>query len=148
MTDNEEKKEVAVYYQKPIILLGDAQPGTYVYNDDAELSYIDEVYHMHMYGIERWGSKDSTIVYPITLETSRIMERMAKERNRWHKSNLMNPDFSRQLEQDLYDLMCIDVYDEEYGKKESEIWSRIECRYQEMVAHAKALGIFRETKED
>ena len=138
-----EKKEIPVYYQKPIIMLGEAQPGTYVYNDDAEIAYIDEDFRQHSYAIERWGSKDSTVVYPITLETSRIMERMAKERKRWHKSNLMNPDFSRQLEQDLFDLMSIDVYDEEYGKKEDAIWNRINCRYEEMKAHAIALGIFK-----
>lgn len=39
-----------------------------------------------------------------------------------------------------------DVYDEEYGKKENAIWNNIEERYQEMVEHAKALGIFRGEK--
>ncbi|MBQ8713049.1 MAG: hypothetical protein IJ551_09580 [Prevotella sp.] len=137
-----EKKNIAVYYEKPIVRLGDVEPGSYVYNSDAELCYVDEQYWLHCYGIEIGAGKDS-IAYPITLETSRIMAKMAAVRKKWHKGNIMNSTFSRELEDDLHELMTIDVYDEDYGKKETAIWQRIEDRYQEMVGHAKALGIFR-----
>ena len=137
-----EEKKIAVYYTKPIVAVGEVQPGSYVYDGDAELCYVDEEYHLHSYAIEKWVSKD-TPVFPITLETTRIMEKMAAVRNKWHKANIMNANFSRELTSALYDLMAIDVYDEEYGKKEDAIWNSIEERYQEMVEHAKALGIFR-----
>ena len=141
-----EEKKIAVYYTKPIVAVSEVQPGSYVYDGKAELCYVDEEYHLHSYAIEKWVSKD-TPVFPITLETQRIMEKMAEVREKWHKANIMNADFSRELTSALYDLMEIDVYDEEYGKKENAIWNNIEERYQEMVEHAKALGIFRGEKE-
>ena len=131
-----EEKKIAVYYTKPIKAVGEIQPDSYVYDGDAEICYVDDNHHLHSYAIEKWVSKD-TPVFPITLETQRIMEKMAAVRNKWHKANIMNANFSRELTSALYDLMEID------GKKEDAIWNKIEERYQEMVEHAKALGIFR-----
>lgn len=108
----------------------------------AHLCYVDEEYCLHSYVIEYRYSRD-TIVYPISLETQRIMEKMAAHREKYHKGNIMNADFSRELEAALYDLMSIGIYDEDYGKKEAAIWERLEKRYDELVEHAKALHIFR-----
>lgn len=141
-----EKKEIAVYYQKPIARLGDMKPGDYVFDEDANLCYIDEEYGMHHYAIEHWSSKDS-IVYPITIQTNEIMERMRALRQKYHDSNLMNPYFSRELEDGLYQIMCIDINDEHYGKKEDEMWAKLERRYNELVEHAKALHIYRDPLE-
>lgn len=138
---NEEKK-LPVYYEKPMVELGSVEPGTYVYDSDAQLCYVDEEYRLHSHSIEHWCSKD-TIVYPISLETQRIMEKMAAHRDKYHKGNIMNADFSRELEAALFDLMSIDIYDADYGKKETAIWERLEKRYNELVEHAKALHIFR-----
>ena len=138
---NEEKK-IPVYYEKPMVELGTVEPGTYVYDSLAQLCYVDEEYRLHSYAIERGYSKD-TIVYPISLETQRIMEKMAAHREKYHKGNIMNADFSTELEAALYDLMSIGIYDEDYGKKEAAIWERLEKRYNELVEHAKALHIFR-----
>lgn len=138
----QEEKKIPVYYEKPMVELGSVEPGTYVYDSDAQLCYVDEEYRLHRHSIEHWCSKD-TIVYPISLETQRIMEKMAAHRDKYHKGNIMNADFSRELEAALFDLMSIDIYDADYGKKESAIWERLEKRYNELVEHAKALHIFR-----
>jgi len=138
--------EVAVYYKKPIVKLGEMKPGDYVYDSDANLCYIDEEYHMHHYAIESWCSKE-TIVYPITLQTTAIMERMRQLRQKYCDSNIMNAEFSRELENALYEIMCIDVNDEKYGDKEEAKWVKLEQRYQELVVHAKALHIYRDPDE-
>ena len=141
-----EKKDIEVYYTKPIVAVGEIQPGSYVYDGNAEVCYVDDDHHLHSYAVEKLVGKD-TPVFPITLETQRIMEKMAAIRNKWHKANIMNANFSQELRCALYDLMDIDVYDEEYGKKEDAIWNRIEQRYKELVVHAKALGIYRGKEE-
>ena len=91
-----EEKKIAVYYTKPIKAVGEIQPDSYVYDGDAEICYVDDNHHLHSYAIEKWVSKD-TPVFPITLETQRIMEKMAAVRNKWHKANIMNANFSREL---------------------------------------------------
>lgn len=133
--------KVAVYYSKPIVRLGDMNPGDYVFDNNANLCYIDEDYILHHYAIESWGSKD-TIVYPITLETEIIMERMRKLRQKYHDSNLMNSYISHELEVALHEIMSLDIEEENYGKKEEDMWAKLERRYNEMAEHAKTLHIY------
>ena len=142
----EEKKEIAVYYQKPVARLGDMKPGDYVFDDDANLSYIDEDYVMHHFAIERWCNKD-TVVYPVTIMTNEIMERMRKLRQKYHDSNIMNSYFSKELEDGLHEIMSVDINDEDCTKKEEMIWGRLERRYEELVEHAKALHIYTDPVE-
>lgn len=141
-----EERKIAVYYRKPIAFLGDMKPGDYVYDEDANLCYIDEEYALHFYGLESWRGKDS-IVYPITLETDEIMAKMRKLRQKYHDTNIMNATFSRELEQGLFELMRIDVEDKEYGTKMDKVWAKLERRYNELVEHAKALCIYRDPYE-
>ena len=134
-------KNIAVYYQKPIAKLGDMNPGDYVFDEDANLCYIDEDYVLHHYAIELWAGKDS-IVYPISLQTNEIMEKMRKLRQKYHDSNIMNSYFSRELEDGRFEIMRLDINDEHYGKKEEALWAKLERRYDELVEHAKALHIY------
>ena len=142
-----EERKIAVYYQKPIAKLGDMKPGDYVYDEDANLCYIDDDYVLHHYAIEHWAIKDS-IVYPITLQTGIIMERMTKLRRRYHDTNLMNSYFSKELEDGLLEIMRLDINDENYGTKEEALWAKLERRYNELVEHAKALHIYRDPFEE
>jgi hypothetical protein len=122
------------------------KPGDYVYDEDANLCYIDEEYVLHSYGIESWKGKDA-IVYPITLETNEIMAKMRKLRRKYHDTNIMNSTFSRELEQGLFELMKIDVQDRAYSSKMDKVWAKLERRYNELVEHAKALCIYRDPYE-
>lgn len=139
-----EYKKRPYYYSKPIKAAGECNEGDWVYDDDAKLCYVtkNEEGHtiLHSYAIEHWISDDSP-VYPVTLSTKLIMDKMTELRERYHKNNIMNADFSRELEAGLFELMQVDEYEEGCQKKYDEIWTRLENRYQELLGHAKALGL-------
>lgn len=138
-------KEIRYYYSKPIVKLGDCKTGDWVYDDCAKLCYVEkneemDWFSLHSYGIESIPGKD-TLVYPLTHTTKEIMDKMSAHRDKYYKANIMNPDFSRELAQELHNLMLIDVYDEKYQEKAAEIWARLDKKFDELMVHAEALHI-------
>ena len=139
-----EEKKRPYYYSKPIKAAAECKEGEWVYDDDAKLCYVtkNEDGHtiLHSYAIEHWISDDAP-VYPVTLATKEIMDKMAAHRDLYHQNHIMNADFSRELEAELYNLMLVDEYADDCKEKYDEIWTRMEARYQELLGHAKALGL-------
>jgi hypothetical protein len=138
------KEELPYYYTKPIRKVGDLKHGEWVYNEDAYLCYVQKDpeigVRLHYYAIESFPH-DDTIVYPLTLATKEIMDKMYEHRMKYHNAHIMNPHFSRQLEDDLYRLMLVDETNPECQKQYNEIWSELDKRFEELVGHAKALHI-------
>ena len=141
-----EEKEKLSYYLTPIKKLKDCKVGDYVYNDRAELCYVDNCdymeghYVLKSYGFEIGCGMDAD-VYPITLQTARIMEKMAKHRDKWHKARIMDGAFSNELANELHELMLLNPYEEGYCEKEADFWQRLENRFEEMRAHGRALHL-------
>ena len=138
-------KELAFYYKKPIKKLCECTNGEYVYNNDAQIAcvtYNEEggYYSLHTYAIESMPHPE-TYVYPITIQTDMIMQEMRKHRERYYNANIMNPDFSRELEAELHNLMTIDDTVEGNGKKYQEIWDRMNERLNKRLEAAATLGI-------
>ena len=75
-------KNIPIYYQKPIVRLGDVEPGTYVFDSEGKLCYVDERHDKHSMYICTTSGLD-TPVYPITIETDRIMERVRELRRKY-----------------------------------------------------------------
>ena len=138
------KKDIPYYYQKPIKLLRNVRPGEWVYNSDANLCYVgtepDEFGYvtLHHYCIEQHSPGD-VYVYPLTLATKAIMEDMEKHRDKYHKSNMMNPNVSRYLEGKLHKLMLIDNSDESAREQYEAIWKQLDDNFDKMLAHKNAL---------
>ena len=70
-----------------------------------------------------------------------IMQEMRKHRERYHNANIMNPDFSRELEEELHNIMTIDDTVEGNGKKYHEIWDRMNERLNKRLEATATLGI-------
>lgn len=138
------------FYKNEIKTVKDCKHGEYVYNERAELCVVvktndpelGNITRLYSYCIETWPH-DDTIVYPVTLYTQKIMEKMYAHRELWHKYNIMNGSFSRQLADDLHELMSLDPDDDDYNDKYDAFWKRLNSRLEEMKAHAEALGIIR-----
>ena len=82
------KKRVPVpkLYRKPKKRLGDCKTGDWVYNDAAKLCFVEKfeatgMFTLYWYGGEEYVGGDE-VVYPITLETKKIMDRMSRLRAR------------------------------------------------------------------
>lgn len=138
------KKELPYYYTKPIRKVGELKHGEWVYDEDANLCYVTDSeglgISLHHYSIESIPPLNS-IVYPLTLSTKEIMDKMHEHRMKYHNAKIMNPTFSHQLEDDLYRLMLVDETNPECQKQYNEIWSELDKRFEELVGHAKALHI-------
>lgn len=139
------KKEAAYRYSKPIKNLGDCKTGDYVYSQEADLCEVEvnpekDEYNFYSYGISSWRSKD-TIVYPITLENTRIVKQMQELRDKYHKSCIMNADFNRELQDGLHELMLVDINDDKYSDKMNKVWSKLNKRYEELLSHARFLHL-------
>jgi hypothetical protein len=126
--------QIPDYYKKPQVCLGDVPTGTYVYDDEANLCYVGEDNTLHSYGIVS-GRHGDTIVYPITLETERIMKKMQELREKYNNDNIMNSQFNHELCEALHNIMNNDI------QKERETWNALYERYRELHGHAVALGI-------
>lgn len=139
------------YYEKKICRMKDLQTGDWVYNEDAELCYVEIVpredceygprYTLHAYMIEILVSED-TIVYPLSLQTKALADRMAEHRRKYHDANIMNADFSRELDQEFHKIMLVDESDRiESCKQYKEIWDRLDARLEELIGYAEKLHI-------
>ena len=138
-----------MYYQKLIKRLGDCETGEYVYDEDARLCYVekesdedgDTVFKLHSYAIVSTRFDPDAEVYPISLVNDDIMERMRAHRDKYHKANIMNPDFSRELEGKLSEIMHLDVHLADYKEKCREFWKSLDDRFEGLMMHARALGL-------
>lgn len=143
------EKENPVYYTKPIKMLSECETGEYVYNDEAELCYVEkrkngygDCFVLHHFGFETLcGDGENTEVYPITILTDEIMRNMRAHRKKWYDSRIMNPDFNRELIGRLSEFMHLDVEDVDYNQKSKEFWNELDARYEDIQGHACALGI-------
>ena len=143
-------KETPIYYKKLKKKLSDCKEGEWVYDDGAHLCYVTEdkkgFRNLHYYGIEYFPGNDA-IVYPLTLSTKEIMDRMTEIRNKYHKNRIMNSDISRELEEKLESLM--DINDEDLEDCDSLanpyelIWGEIERTLKERLEYAKKLFIIK-----
>lgn len=125
--------EMKSYYTKPEIRLGDAEPGTYVFNLEAELCYIDDERCLHSFYVRSVRSPEEP-VYPVTLETAHIMERMRVVWRKWSGESLMTASASRFLRDKLRRIMEIDPHDVERWRKEKTVWDEIEEKHDELTA--------------
>lgn len=121
------------YYAKPEIRLGDAEPGTYVFNLEADLCYIDDERCLHSFAIQSVRSPEEP-VYLVTLETSNIMERMRAVRRKWSGESLMTASVSRFLRDRLRRIMEIDPRDGDCWTREKAVWDEIREMYDELSA--------------
>lgn len=140
----EEVKKLPEYYLTPIVRLGDCKGGEYVYDNCAELAYVekrkDGIIELHTNGFVH-GCSNDTYVYPITLATKHIMDKMYALRQKYHNSHIMNSTFSHELSEALHTIMTLDPYDPEYKLKWKDFWDGLDNQYNEMLEHAKALHI-------
>lgn len=145
-------KEEPVYYKKTKKRLGDCKEGEWVYNSTADLCYVTEEKdghrNLHYFAIESYCGKD-TIVYPLSLTTKEIMDRMKGIYDKYHNNRIMNANIRRELENDLEELMNIDhdKYDEDEGQELSNayegIWLRVERILEERLEYARKLLIIK-----
>lgn len=138
------EKERRPFYETPIKHLKECNTGEYVFIGDGNLCYVERCadgYYNLYYGGMMMGTNGDHVVYPVTLATSDIMERMRAHRDKWHESHMMNAHFSRELEERLYRFMQIDPYSEDYREQFNAFWQELEAYYGEMLEHAKALHI-------
>jgi hypothetical protein len=140
------KESNPYYYTKPAVKLGDCKVGDWVYNQEADLCYVNESeitegeFQLHSMGIVTHCGND-TIVYPVTLITEYIMRRMKALRDKMHEKGLMNPARNHELCDRLNEIMELSIYDPEYNTKYYEFWENLEARYRELLGYARALGI-------
>ena len=121
---DERPKTFPEYYKKKIVKLGSVEPGTYVYDDEARLCYVDNNHVLHPYMFEEWSSL-STEVYPLSVETDRIMRDMRKFEDEWREKGLWGPDFRNKREHAVQEMMRIDNSVEGWWAKEEEIWNNL-----------------------
>ena len=116
-------KETPVYYKKLKKILGNCEEGEWVYNDTANLCYVtiekDGYRNLHYYAMEFFPPND-TIVYPLTLTTKLIADKMTELRNKYYKNKIMNADISHELEDAFVTLMNVD--EENYDDAYDAIW--------------------------
>lgn len=137
------------FYEKKICKMKDLQTGDWVYNSDAELCYVEigqwekieygPRYTLHPYMFECTVSED-TIVYPLSLQTKALAERMAAHRRKYIDANIMTRELSMELEQEFHNIMLVDESDRlECAMQYKEIWDRLDARLielQESVARS------------
>lgn len=86
------KKELPYHYTKPIRKVGELKHGEWVYDEDANLCYVTDSeglgISLHHYCIESIPPLDS-IVYPLTLSTKEIMDKMHEHRMKYHNAKMM-----------------------------------------------------------
>ena len=142
------EREIPIYYKKLICDLSDCKTGDWVYNHDAELCYVEApedrngapFYSLHYDGIEM-GCSGDTVVYPLTLRTRQLADKMAEHRRKYHKANIMNPYFSRELEDEFNNLMLINDEAEDARKQYEDFWERLNKRLAELLQYAEMLHI-------
>ena len=128
-------KNIPIYYQKPIVRLGDVEPGTYVFDSEGKLCYVDERHDKHsMYICTTSGL--NTPVYPITIETDRIMERV-RELRRKYRDRYKDPEFNGYFESMVHAIMSNDVQDENYTDKEDSMFLQLEARFKLLQKYDK-----------
>lgn len=132
------------FYEKPIKHLKECNTGEYVFIGDGNLCYVERCadgYYNLYYGGMMMGTNGDKVVYPVTISTADIMDRMRAYRDKWHNAHIMNAYFSRQLEDMLLQFMHVDPYCEDYREKWESFWGGLDKYYEEMLEHAKALHI-------
>lgn len=140
---------IAKYYQKPITKAKETKEGDWVYDQSAELCYVTKRINsyngaestvLHSFGIEAWVG-DNTELYPLTLQTKYLAERMYAHRQKYHKANIMNSTFSSELEEEFSNIMHVNEEEKDAADKYDEIWDRLNARFAERLQHARALMI-------
>lgn len=125
--------------------------GAYVYMRDGRLGVVEAkdsgYFSVHTHGLEHWVGKD-TIVYPVTLGTSYVAEKITELRDKYYRLNIMNATFSRELEKTLDSAMQIynDLNSEDGDSLAAKsawegLWEMEEKRLKELEIHANALHI-------
>ncbi|MBR1500185.1 MAG: hypothetical protein IJ615_11280 [Bacteroidaceae bacterium] len=143
------EKEYPIYYQKLVCKLSECKTGDWVYNSDAELCYVEapedrggssSFYGLH-YDCMESGCCGDTVVYPLTLRTRQLADKMAALRLRYYKANIMNSYFSHELEEEFHALMLISDTAEDAQKQYDEFWQRLNDRFSELLEYADKLHI-------
>ena len=143
------EREIPIYYKKPICNVSDCKTGDWVYNSDAHLCYVEapedrrgtsSFYGLHYGGFEM-GCPGDTVVYPLTLRTEQLADRMSEHRDKYYKANIMNPYFSRELEGEFANLMEIDDQADDAREQYERFWKRLDDRLAELLGYAEKLHI-------
>ena len=128
------KKRVPVprLYRKPKKRLREIDLQETAYNDAAKLCFVEKfeatgMFTLYWYGGEEYVGGDE-VVYPITLETTKIMDRMSRLRARVKVKTEsygdipLDPSLEEILVSGLREIMELEVNDSEYQNKYSKFW--------------------------
>ena len=130
-----------VYYKRGGKKVSECEVNTYVFDSCGRLAYISDgpdkhnYFTLHTMCLEHCVPGD-TYVYPITLTNNMIMENVRKLRDKYHKAGIMNPDISRELEQNVENIF--NMSDEDFLRFFDDDMDRMYDLFEERVKIAKA----------
>lgn len=127
-------------YKKIIERLGNVKVGDLVFNDCAELCVVGENNTLYSYGIE-CGASSATIVYPVTLASNEIAEKIREYRKKFSENKIMNSYFSGLLSNSFYRLMCIDDDRDGANAEYTKVYKYLDDLLEECIGYAKKLHI-------
>ena len=127
-------------YNKIIERLGNVKVGELVFDDRAELCVVGEDNTLHSYGTI-CSASSSTFVYPVTLASNMIAEKIREYRKKFSENKIMNPYFSNVLSKQMHILMCIDDNKEDSYEEYEKVYKYIDGLLNECILCAKKLHI-------